>query len=170
MKTCGLYSKMELISHLGYIAFLSFFGIFAALSTVFAFSNLSCPEDAISAVVTLVLSVMILAVDFFECKALGVRMYMDEKGIGIRSFGKTKNSLSWNDIREVGMGKMQTVFGSKSCVYFCDRKLEEKEKSDLVTLQYETVSFSHIPKNWYSSICEKLPVSMPDEIREEGIR
>lgn len=148
--SCWIYSKLEAVSHIGYIAFLSVFGTLIARSAVFGFSNIACTEDAVAAVFTLSFAWLILSVDFCECRALGTWLHMDETGIRLRRFGRTLSSIRWEEIREIGTAKMPTAFGKKECVYFCSRKLEKNEKSDPVTLLYDAVSFPHLPKNWYS--------------------
>ena len=119
---------------------------------------------------TIFFALLILAVDFFECRAMGAQLYMNEEGIGVRRFGKTKVFIKWNEIKEVGTGNIPTPFGSKERVYFCDRELDEKGKSDLIILKYHTVHFSYIPKEWCEKISERLPVPLAKEIKEKYVR
>ena len=39
---------------------------------------------------TIFFALLILAVDFFECVAIGSQIYMNEEVIGVSRFGKTK--------------------------------------------------------------------------------
>ena len=48
---------------------------------------------------TIFFALLILAVDFFECRAMGAQLYMNEEGIGVRRFGKTKVFIKWNEIK-----------------------------------------------------------------------
>lgn len=168
--TCRTYTRPELIFHIGYIIFLSICGVLTTISSFFSFHDITCMEDAVSAYFTTSFSLLIIAVDFFECRAMGARIYMDESGIGVRRFGRTKVFIKWNDIKEIGIGKLQTAFGSKEHVYFCDRNLDEKEKSDLVTLQYDTIHLAYIPKDWYNIMCGWMPVPVAREIVEKYVR
>lgn len=84
--------------------------------------------------------------------------------------GKTKVFIKWSEIKEVGTGNIPTPFGSKQRIYFCDRVLDEKEKSDLIILKYHTVHFSYIPKECCEKISELLPVPMTEEMKEKYVR
>ena len=95
---------------------------------------------------------------------------MNEDGIGVRRFGKMKVFINWNEIREIGTGRIPTPFGSKERVYFCDRKLDEKEKSDLIILKYHTVHFSYIPESWYQKMSERLPIPITRKVKEKYVR
>ena len=168
--TCRTYTKKETVFHAAYIVFLSVSGVMASYSAVFALFNISCLEDKISVGFTIFFSLLILAVDFFECRAMGAQLYMNEEEIGVRRFGKTKVFIKWNEIKEVGTGNIPTPFGSKERVYFCGRELDENEKSDLIILKYHTVHFSYIPKEWCEKISERLPVPLAKEIKEKYVR
>lgn len=168
--TCRTYTKKETVFHAVYIVFLSVCGVMAAYSAVFALFNISCLEDKISVGFTIFFSMLILSVDFFECRAMGARLYMNEEGIGVRRFGKTKVFIKWNEIRDIGTGNIPTPLGSKKRVCFCDRKLSEKEKSDLIILKHHTVHFSYIPKSWYQKMCERLPIPITVEVKEKYVR
>lgn len=164
------YTKPALLLHGAYVVLLTAVGVLAAYSAVFALCHLSCPEDRIAAGFTAFFALLVLSVDFYECRALGARLYMDENGIGVRRFGKTKVFLRWADIREIGTGSIPTPFGSKRRVYFCGRRLSEAEQADLVTLKYHTVHFSFIPKDWYPELCARLPVPMPEEVLKRYVK
>ena len=168
--TCSTYTKRDRVFHAAYIAFLSVSGLLAAYSAAFALRYISCTEDIIAAAFTCFFTVLLFAVDFFECRAMGARLYMDADGIGVRRFGRMKVFLRWNEIREIGTGHIPTPFGSKERVYFCDRALREAERSDLVTLKYHTVHFSYIPKDWYPELCRRLPLTVPKEVVERYVR
>ena len=170
MMTCSTYTKRERILHVAYIVFLTVAGVMAAISVVYSILHISCREDVLTLCFTVFLSVVILAVDFFECRAMGAQRYMDDEGIGVRRFGRTKVFLKWNEIKEIGTGSIPTPFGSKDRIYFCNRKLEEDEKTDLVVLKYHTVHFPYIPREWYQEMSRHLPVDMPDELREKYVR
>lgn len=143
---------------------LSVCGLLAAYSALYALRHISCREDTIALGFTAFFAVLILGVDFFECRAMGARLYMDADGIGVRRFGRRKVFLRWNEIREIGTGSIPTPFGSKQRVYFCDRPLNGQERSDLITLKYHTVHFSYIPKDWYPEMAARLPVAIPKEV------
>ena len=164
------YTKRETVFHAAYIALLSVCGFLAAYSAVFGISHIGCTEDKIAAGFTLFFALLILTVDFFECRAMGARLYMNDDGIGIKRFGKTKVFMRWDSVKEIGTGNIPTPFGSKERVYFCDRCLSEAEKSDLIILKYHTVHFSYIPKEWYEKMCERLPVLPTDEVKEKYVR
>lgn len=168
--TCRTYTKREAIFHTIYIVFLSVCGVMAAYSAVFGAFNICCADDKIALGFTMFFAALILSVDFFECRAMGARLYMNDEGIGVMRFGKTKVFIKWEDIRDVGTGSIPTPFGSKERIYFCNRKLDEKEKSDLITLKYHTVHFSYLPKEWYGKISERLPVTMTEEMKEKYVR
>lgn len=164
------YTKKETVFHAAYIAFLSVSGAMAVFSAVFGILNIGCAEDKIAVGFTIFFAALILSVDYFECRAMGARLYMDENGIGVKRFGKTKAFVKWNDIKEIGTGSIPTPFGSKKRIYFCDRKLDEKERTDIVILKYHTVHFSYIPKEWYEKMSELLPVAMAEEMKKEYVR
>lgn len=168
--TCRTYSKRETVFHTLYIVFLTVAAVLVTYSAVFGASHIGCAEDKIALGFTLFFALLILCVDFYECRAMGARLYMNNDGIGVRRFGKSKVFIQWNEIKDVGIGVIPTPFGCKERAYFCDRKLEEKEKSDLIILKYHTVHFSHIPKEWYGKMRERLPVPLPKEIKEKYVR
>ena len=164
------YTKTQTLLHAAYIVFLSVSGLLASYSAAFALCHISCPEDKIAAGFTIFFAALILSVDFFECRAMGARLYMNDEGLGVRRFGKTKVFLRWNEIKEIGAGSIPTPFGSKKRVYFCCRKLREEERADLITLKYHTVHFSYIPKQWYSEMQKRLPLPVPEEIENAYVR
>lgn len=168
--TCRTYTKKETVFHTAYIAFLTVCGLMATYSTVYAFTRISCLEDKIAAAFTAFLALLILSVDFFECRAMGARLYMNREGIGVGRFGKTKVFMRWSDIQEVDFGSIPTPFGSKKRVYFCNRRLNEQEKTDLIILKHHTVHFSYIPKEWYPILCERLSVTIPQEVFEKYVQ
>lgn len=167
--TCKTYTKRENIFHMAYIALLTICGLTAAYSSVFGLLHISCTEDQIAAGFTVFFALLVLSIDFFECRAMGARLYINEDGVGVRCFGRVKVFIKWNEIKEIGIGTIPTPFGSKERAYFCDRKLNEKEKSDLIVLKYHTVHFSHIPQEWYGEMCKKLSVSIPPEVKEKYV-
>ena len=118
----------------------------------------------------LVFALLILSVDFFECRAMGAQLYMNEDGLGARRFGKPKVFIKWNEIREVGTGSIPTPFGRESRIYFCDRVLDQAERDDLITLKYHTVHFSYIRKSWYPEMCKRLPTPIAAEFVERYVR
>lgn len=168
--TCRTYGKKETIFHTCYIILLTVFGVMATYSAVFALCHIHCAEDKIALCFTIFFALLILSVDFFECRAMGARLYMNDEGIGVRRFRKTKVFIKWSEIREIGTGSIPTPFGKKRRIYFCDRKLDQKEKSDLVTLKYHTVHFSHIPEEWYAKMSERLPTPIAEELKEEYVK
>lgn len=168
--TCRTYTKEGTVFHGLYIALLTVCGLLAVYSAGFSIPRIRCSEDAIAAAFTVLIALLVLSVDFFECRAIGARLYMNEDGIGVCRFGKTKVFIRWSEIREIGTGNIPTPFGSKKRVYFCNRKLDEAEKSDLVVLKYHTVHFSYIPKEWYPIMCERLPIPLPQEVQASYVR
>lgn len=168
--TCRTYSKRRAFFHAIYIAFLTILGVMAVYSAIFGAIHIGCKEDKIALCFTIFFALLILAVDFFECRTMGARIYMDEEGIGVRRFGKTKVFLKWSEIKEIGVGNIPTPFGRKERLYFCNRELDEKEKSDLITLKYHTVYFSYIPKEWYGKMSALLPLSITKELKEKYVR
>ena len=167
--SCSTYTKKAMVFHTVYIVFLSVFSAMVTYSAVFGVIHLSCTDDMIALCFTVFLALLSLSVDFFECRAMGARLFMNEDGIGVRRFGKVKVFIGWNEIKEIGIGNIPTPFGSKERAYFCDRKLDEKEKTDLVILKYHTVHFSYIPKEWYGEMCGRLSVPMPAEVKEKYV-
>lgn len=167
--TCVTYTKKGTILHVAYIVFLTVIGGGVSYSAVYGATHIGSSDDRIALGFTIFFALLILSVDFFECRAIGARLYMNENGIGVSRFGRTKVFLPWNDIREIGLGSIPTPFGKKERVYFSNRKLNETERADLITLKYHTVHFSHIPKEWYGKMSERLPVPMPEEIRKKYV-
>ena len=168
--TFRTYTKKGVFFHAVYIAILTVSGILAVYSAVFGALHISCKEDKIALGFTVFFALLIISVDVFECRAMGARIYTNAEGIGVRRFGKTKVFIKWSEIKEVGTGNIPTPFGSKQRIYFCDRVLDEKEKSDLIILKYHTVHFSYIPKEWCEKISERLPVPLAKEIKEKYVR
>lgn len=168
--TCRTYTKKETVLHALYIALLTACGGFAAYSSVFCAAHIGCTDDRIALGFTVFFAVLILSVDFFECRAMGARLFMNEEGLGIRRFGKIKVFIRWGDIRDVGTGYIPTPYGRKRRIFFCDRLLSEEEHSDLITMKYHTVHFSRIPKEWYGEICRRLPGALAGRIGQDDIR
>lgn len=163
------HTKKSMIFHVAYAIFLTLAGCACVYSAIDAFCHITCSEDVIAVSFTVLCTVLIFAVDFFEIRAISAKQYMDENGIGVKRFGKTKVYIKFEAIKEVGEGIIQTPLGDKKRVYFCDRELNESEKSDLITLKHSTVHFSHIPEDWYRIISEKIKVRIPDEIKEKYV-
>lgn len=168
--TRSTYTKREAVFHAVYIIFLSVCGLLGVVSTVYSLENICCNDDKVAVCFSLFFTLLIISVDFFECRAMGAKLYMNDDGIGVRRFGKTKVFIKWNDIKEIGTGSIPTPFGSKKRVYFSNRELSEDEKNDLIILKYHTVHFSYIPKEWYEEMKGKLPVSMSKEVEDRYVR
>lgn len=168
--TCITYTKKAAVFHTAYIAFLSVAGLAAVYSAVYGFLNISCTEDIIALCFTVFFALLILSVDFFECRAMGARLYMTDDGIGVKRFGKTKVFIKWNAVKEIGIGSIPTPFGSKERAYFSDKRLSEAEKTDLIVLKYHTVHFLYIPERWYRKMSERLPVVITGEVKERYVR
>lgn len=167
--TCGTYTKKATVFHIAYVIFLSIIGIACSYSAVYTVCHINCSDDVIAVSFTVLCAVMFFAVDFFECRAMCARLYMNDDGIGVKKFNKTKVFIKWEQIEEIGEGRIPTPFGGKDRAYFCDRVLSENEKSDLITLKYHTVHFSYIPKDWYRIITERINVPIPDEIKKKYV-
>ena len=168
--SCSTYTKRAMVFHAIYIVFLSVFSAMVTYSAVFGVIHANCTDDIIALCFTIFLALLALSVVFFECRAIAARLFMNEEGIGVKRFRKVKVFIKWNEIKEIGIGNIPTPFGSKERAYFCDRKLDEKERTDLVILKYHTVHFSYIPKEWYEEICSRLPLPIPAEIKEKYVR
>ena len=168
--SCSTYTKRAMVLHAIYIVFLSVFSAMVTYSAVFGVIHANCTDDIIALCFTIFLALLALSVDFFECRAMGARLFMNEDGIGVRRFGRVKVFIRWDEIREIGIGTIPTPFGRKERAYFCARKLDENEKTDLVTLKYHTVHFSHIPEKWYGEICSRPSVPVPAEVRETYVK
>lgn len=158
-----------MIFHIVYTICLTIFGVICSYSAIYALCHITCAEDVIAVCFTLLCAILALAVDFFEFRAISAKQYVDDEGVGVKRFGKTKVYMKFDDIKEVGEGTILTPFGNKKRVYFCNRKLDESEKSDLITLKRQTVHFAHIPEEWYGIISEKINVPVADEIKEKYV-
>lgn len=164
------YTKGQTVFHAAYMTLLTVGGLMAAYSTFYILHNASCTEDRIAAGFAGFFSLLLLSVDFFECRAMGARLYMDGDGLGFRRFGRTRVFIKWSEIRQIGTGSIPTPFGSRKRIYFCDRALDEGEAADLITLKYHTVHFTYIPKAWYREMQARLPVPIPKEIEEKYVK
>ena len=85
--TFRTYTKKGVFFHAVYIAILTVSGILAVYSAVFGALHISCKEDKIALGFTVFFALLIISVDFFECRAMGARIYTNPEGIGVRRFG-----------------------------------------------------------------------------------
>lgn len=169
MMTRRTHTKKSMFFHIAYIVFLTIGGAACAYSAIYILCHIYCRDDIIAVCFSVLCASLMFAVDFFEVRAVSAKQYMDGEGIGVKRFGKTKVYIKFQEIKEVGEGIMQTPLGNKKRVYFCDRKLSESEKSDLITLKHSTVHFSRIPEEWYRIISEKINAPVPNEIIEKYV-
>lgn len=168
--TCSTYTKKAMVLHMIYIVCLSVLSAMVAYSVVFGAINISTTDDIIALFFTVFFALLVIAVDFFECRTMGARLYMDDEGIGVKRFGKTKVFIKWGEIREIDTGIIPTPYGSRERAYFCTRQLSDEEKCDLITMKNYTVHFSYIPRAWYERMSELLPIPMPQEIKEKYVK
>lgn len=141
--------------------------IFAAVSTYSFLYDLNYIHETenivIIEVITGALAVLLWGVLYFEVRALTAVLYTDGDGIGIKRFGKTKVYLKWNDICEIGVGKIPAPYGYAERIYLSDKKLSDEEKTDLITIRFHTVYFSYIPASFADMIQKKCNLSFPPE-------
>lgn len=163
------HTKKSMIFHIVYIICLTVGGAACAYSAIYAFCHITCSEDIIAVSFNVLCAALMLAVDFFEIRAISAKQFMDDEGIGVKRFGKTKVYIKFDEVKEVGEGKIPTPWGFKERMYFCNRKLCENEKSDLITLKRQTVHFSCVPEEWFNIICEKISVPVANEIKEKYV-
>lgn len=148
-------TRLSTISHTIYtvviciLAFLCTFGLFYDLSHIHVW------EDYVGTVVEFLFALLLWCIVFFEIRSFGSKLFIDDNGISIKRFHKTKVNLQWHDICETGIGFIPTPIGSKKRLYLATKHLSDNQKQDLLTLKYETVHFSYLPKGWTKIICEK---------------
>lgn len=160
------YSFKIILLHSLYIAFLSFFVVITIISAIYGFINMTNYYDAMAACFVLLLSILIFLVDFFECRSLSARIYVNDLGIGIKHFLKIKVFIKWDEIKEIGIGKITTPFGFKSRIYFSSKVLSDEEKSDLVTMKYHTVHLSYIKDELLDIIYKNIPTPLIETMKE----
>ena len=119
--TFRTYTKKGVFFHAVYIAILTVSGILAVYSAVFGALHISCKEDKIALGFTVFFALLIISVDFFECRAMGARIYTNAEGIGVRRFGKTKVFIKWSEIKEAAkaLGKKDKSNICRACRNNC---------------------------------------------------
>lgn len=140
--------------------------VLAAVSTysfLYCLRYIEGAENIIIEAITGALAVLLWGVIYFEVRALTAVLYTDDDGIGIKRFGKTKVYLKWDDICEIGVGKIPAPYGHAERVYLSDKKLSDEDKRDLVTIRFHTVYFSYIPKAFADMIEKRCHLSFPPE-------
>ena len=125
--TFRTYTKKGVFFHAVYIAILTVSGILAVYSAVFGALHISCKEDKIALGFTVFFALLIISVDFFECRAMGARIYTNAEGIGVRRFGKTKVFIKWSEIKEVGTGNIPTPLEASNGSIFATEYLMRKK-------------------------------------------
>ena len=126
-------------------------------------------DDLIAAGVELFFVLMLWCVVFFEARSIGSRLFIDDDGIGIKRRHSIKVYLKWSEICETGAGYIPTPLGDKKRLFLSAKHLTEEQKRDLLTLKYETVHFSYLPKGWAEIIykkCERLNTRDYEEMKK----
>ena len=115
--TFRTYTKKGVFFHAVYIVILTVSGILAVYSAVFGALHISCKEDKIALGFTVFFALLIISVDFFECRAMGARIYTNAEGIGVRRFGKTRKSA-----QEAFLRRLEASNGSIFATEYLMRK------------------------------------------------
>lgn len=157
------HSAKATVLHAIYMVVLLAFAIVSTHSFVYDLRYIQETENIIIEIITGALAVLLWGVLYFEVRALTAVLYTDDNGIGIKRFGKTKVYLKWDDICEIGVGKIPAPYGHAERVYLSDKKLSEKDKSDLITIRFHTVYFSYVPKSFADIVQKKCNLSFPPE-------
>lgn len=157
------HSAKSTAIHSLHMIFLLIFAVISTHSFLHILKYIQGTESIIIEVITGALAVLLWGVLYFEVRALTAVLYTDDDGIGIRRFGKTKVYLKWNDICEIGIGKIPAPYGHAERIYLSDKKLSDEDKNDLVTIRFHTVYFSYIPKTFAEMIQNKCGLSLPPE-------
>lgn len=161
--TTRTHNLKSTVFHAVQIVLLLTFACISTYSFLYCLPYMKHAENVIAEIVTAFLAILLWGVLYFEVRAVTAVLYTDENGIGIKRFGKTKIYLKWNDIGDIGVGKIPTPYGYAERMYLSDKKLSDEEKHDLITIRFHTVYFSYIPKRFADMIREKCRMSLPHE-------
>lgn len=165
MITTKTHSTKSTAAHCVHIIILLIFAVISTYSFFYDLKYIVAAENVIVEITTAVLALLLYGVLYFEVRSLTAVLYADDIGIGIKRFGKTKVYLKWTDICEIGVGKIPTPYGYAKRIYLSDKKLNDTEKNDLITIRFHTVYFSHIPKAFADMIQKKCNLSLPIEAK-----
>ena len=161
--TTRTHNIKSTVIHCLQILLLLAFGIISVCSFFYVLRYVDGPEYVIVEAVTALAAVLFWGVLYFEVRAITAVLYADDDGIGIKRFGKTKVYLKWNDICDIGVGKIPTPYGYAERMYLSNKKLSDDEKRDLITIRFHTVYFSYIPQSFADMIQKKCNLSIPSE-------
>lgn len=157
------HSAKSTAVHSLHMAFLLIFAAVSTYSFIYGLNYIQAAENVIIEFITGAFAILLWGVLYFEVRALTAVLYTDDNGIGVKRFGKTKVYLKWDDICEIGVGKIPAPYGHAERVYLSDKKLSDEDKKDLITIRFHTVYFSYIPKEFADMIQKKCNLSMPAE-------
>lgn len=152
------------------------------LSGVFCYSGVSELFSSSFFVMNLGIIVLFCALvtfgaGVFLIRSIGTYTEVDEKGMRLKRFAKTVNSIDWNEIKEVGMGKANTPWGEVNKIYFAKDHLEESAVNDLDTAQKKVIYFSRIRPEYREYFLKYCPMSaatiaqfdsMPHMVKKEN--
>lgn len=160
------HNKGNLIFHIVLIILLSLSEVIALTSFIYALNKINVFEDIVSEIINFLFALLILFVLYFEIRSLCAYIYLDEEGIKVKRFNRTKVYLKWNEIQDIGICNIPTPFGYTKRVYLSNNILTEDDKIDMVTIKYNTVHFSYMPKEVYDFISKKVSLDVPKEVKE----
>lgn len=167
MITTKTHSAKSIAAHAVHIIIVLVFAIMSTYSFIYDLRYIVAAENVIVEITTGALAVLLYGVLYFEVRSLTAVLYADDIGIGIKRFGKTKVYLKWNDICEIGVGKIPSPYGYAERIYLSDKKLSDEDKNDLITIRFHTVYFSYIPQSFADMIQKNCNLSFPPRGREE---
>lgn len=161
------------ITHGLYTTVVCAFAVICTYGFLYDLSRLKIKDDVIVTGIELFFVLMLWCVVFFEVRSFGSRLFIDDDGIGVKRYKSIKVYLKWSEICETGVGYIPTPFGNKKRIFLSAKHLTDEQKRDLLTLKYETVHFSYIPKGWTEIIfknCITLKGQNYEEMKKwEGI-
>lgn len=99
-------------------------------------------------IMVLCFSLSVWASFYISLRSLQTTIFVNEDGMGIKRFNKTKIYIKYEDIKEIGIGKALTPMGEKQKLYFATRSLSQTEKNNLDLLQNEIIYFTNLEDDW----------------------
>ena len=128
-------------------------------SLVFNFVNSHSLMEYLLTLMVFCFSLSIWGSYYITIRSLLTKIFVNEKGIGIKRFGKVKLFIEYKDIKDVGIGRAMTPTKTKEKLYFSSRILNQEEKNDLDLMQNKIIYFTNLDSDWEKYIKTHLNIS-----------
>jgi len=91
-------------------------------------------------------------------------MILDDTGIVYTALFHPDRHIRWQEVREIGVGRVYTPYGIRRRIYLASETLSDAESKNLDLATGKCIYFARLSGESLQQIQEHLPISVPENI------